>query len=101
MSRAACTAACECACACVVPATRSDSGGREGSPSTSCIMFDKAASTTASESRLGCERTPRDVWDENEGPGAAAPSPSAVMDEAEAGAVAEVSSGVSTAESNT
>jgi len=39
-------------------------------------MFDRAASTIASESKLGCERTPRGAWDEKGWPpGAAAAAP--------------------------
>jgi hypothetical protein len=54
MSRAACT--------CVAPALKGDIGGRGGSPS--CIIVIRAASTIASESRLGCERTARGAWEE-------------------------------------
>jgi hypothetical protein len=100
----ACACECECACACVGPVAKSDSGGRDGSASTSCIMFVRAASTIASESRLVCERTPPvDAWDEKDGPGAAAatPSPACDTEEVELYAADEGSGGVSVAESNT
>lgn len=62
-------------------------------------MLDKAASTIASESRLGCERTPRGAWDEKGWPpgAAAAPlSPSvAVDDETEVDAPAAAAAGSS------
>ncbi len=84
--------------------------GRDGrSPSTSCNVFIRAASTIASESRLGCDCTlPVGAWDEKDnGPGAvvAAVTPllslACAMDEIEAYAAGEGSGGVSAAESNT
>jgi hypothetical protein len=88
---------CVCVCDLVGPAARSARGGRDGSSSTSCIMFDRAASTIASESKLGCERTPRDAGDEEKGwmPGTVArPSPSvAADDEIEVDAAAETKGG--------
>ena len=104
MSSAACVAACECGCTCIGPAARSDSGGRDGGSSTSCNIFARAASTIASESRLGCERIPpEDGGDEKDGPGATAatlsPSPAWATEEVEAYPAG--SSGVSPPESNT
>jgi len=75
-------------------------------------MLLRAASTIASESRLGYERTPRDnVWDEKDDdarPGAeaaagvAVPSPTDPTEEIGAAAAAEEgSAGSSAAESNT
>jgi hypothetical protein len=67
-------------------------------------MFVRAASTIASESRLGCERTPPvEAGDEKDGPGAAAatPSPACGTEEVEAYATDEDSGGISPAESNT
>lgn len=95
------------------PAARSESGGRgrDGRSSTSCIMLVRAASTIASESRLGCERSkPRDPWDDKKGgwtggrAAAAVRSPSDATEDDEIGldAAAESSSGgASTAVSNT
>jgi hypothetical protein len=57
-------------------------------------MVIRAASTIASESRLGCERTTRDAWEEDE-PGMSLPS-DAMVEEVEAGG----SAGASLAESN-
>ena len=104
MSSAACVAACECECACIGPAARSDSGGRDGGSSTSCSIFARAASTIASESRLGCERTPPvDAGDEKDGPGAVAatlsPEPACATEEVDVYPAG--SSGVSPPESNT
>ena len=87
----------------------SESGGRDGkSSSTSCNMFVRAASTIASESRLGCDCTPPvGIWDAKEGPGAVAaaatPSPplACATEEVEAYAAGEGSSGISAAESKT
>jgi len=87
----------------------SESGGRDGKPSsTSCNMFVRAASTIASESRLGCECTPPvGAWDVKDGPGAVAaaatPSPSlaCATEEVEAYAAVEGSGGISAAESKT
>jgi hypothetical protein len=84
----------------------SESGGRDGkSPSTSCNMFVRAASTIASESRLGCDCTPPvGAWD---GPGAvvAAATPSLSLacatEEVEAYAAGKGSGGISAAESKT
>jgi hypothetical protein len=84
MSSDECACTCVCACDLAGPAARSARGGRDGSSSTSCIMFDRAASTIASESKLGCERTPRDAGDEEKGcmPGTVArPSTSAAADD--------------------
>lgn len=98
------------------PAARSESGGRDGRSSTSCIMLVRAASTIASESRLGCDRSkPRDPWDDKKGgwtggrvAAAAAtaavrsPSDATEDDEIGLGAAAEGSSGgASTVVSNT
>jgi len=100
------------------PAARSESGGRgrDGRSSTSCNMLVRAASTIASESRLGCERSkPRDPWDDKKGgwtggratataAAAAVRSPSDATEDDEIGldAAAESSSGgASTAVSNT
>ena len=92
------------------PAARSESGGRDGKSSTSCIMPVRAASTIASESRLACERSkPRDPWDDKKGGwtggrAAAVRSPSDATEDDEIGldAAAEGSSGgASTAVSNT
>ena len=96
------------------PAARSESGGRgrDGRSSTSCIMLVRAASTIASESRLGCERSkPRDPWDDKKGgwtggraAAAAVRSPSDATEDDEIGldAAADGSSdGASTAVSNT
>ena len=87
----------------------SESGGRDGkSSSTSCNMFVKAASTIASESRLGCVCTPPvGTWDAKDGPGAVAtaatppPSPACATEEVEAYAADEGSGGISAAESKT
>jgi len=83
----------------------SESGGRDGkSSSTSCNMFARAASTIASESRLGCDCTPPvGAWDVKDRPGVATPPPSlaCATEEAVAYAAGEVSSGISAAESIT
>lgn len=67
----------------------------------SCNMFVRAASTIASESSRGCERTPRDAWDGNGkgGAGAVLPAFSGTM-EVEAAAAAS-GGDISTAESKT
>jgi hypothetical protein len=70
-------------------------------------MFVKAASTIASESRLGCDCTPVGAWDAKDGPGAvaAAVTPSLSLlcatEEIEAYAADEGSGGISAAESKT
>jgi hypothetical protein len=87
----------------------SESGGSDGkSSSTSCNMFVRAASTIASESRLGCDCTlPVGAWDAKDGPGAVAaaatpsPSPACATEEVEAYAAGEGSGGISAAESKT
>lgn len=108
MSRVPCAATCECGSGsgCIGPVARSDSGGRDGSSSTSCVIVARAASTIASESRLGCERIPPvEAGDEKDGPGmeatATAPSPACDTEEVEAYAADDGSGGVSAVESNT
>lgn len=99
------------------PAATSERGERDGRSSTPCIMLVRAASTIASESRLGCERSkPRDPCDDKKGgwtggraaatavAAAAVRSPSDATEDDEIGldAAAEGSSGgASTAVSNT
>lgn len=71
-------------------------------------MFVRAASTNASESRLGCDcKPPVGTWDAKDGPGAVAteatPSPSlaCATEEVEAYAAGKGSGGISAAESKT